>query len=436
MGQSLKGLPNWSYDVSYNGGHKKTEEILKTGFNKSTPFDAIEYERLIGESVEKIKNGTIKKGESLVVVIDSHGAERTNGNKTHLIAAGQGELKDLNTLSGSTLVSLDSLEKLIEISRVKGINLGIVDLSCHSGATMALKKNAPHTCIVTSTSPDHYGYGGEETFGNYFLQNMKPGMTMEKAFLAARTKSVDPDYPMISTDEGMSIYQEMQTLLSPFLKYENANEGKLALTLNAFAQNPSCHYVDQFESLIKLIDSLKRVSDLVLQNKLMLFKSRIQKYFQLQKSLYDSASQLGVDQLKKVEKFNAPVFLLGKKIEDFSREFTIEEIISGKHDESVVSMTENINKEKSKKPIDQIYIGKLEASKSIFQQLHTRQKQLLNQYPFMKNSLEHLKKISRDIGNSKEMSTEIAKLEKGIFDDLYKKRQSLNFEDPCRKITF
>ncbi len=436
LGQSLKEMPHWSQDISYNGGHKKTEELLKGQFKKSSPFDAIEYERLISESAEKIKNGSIKKGESLVVIIDTHGAEKNKDSKTHLIAAGQGELKDLNSLSGSTLVSLDSLEKLIELSRSKGINLGIVDLSCHSGATMALKKNAPHACIVTSTSADHYGYGGEETFGNYFIKNMKPGMTMEKAFLAARTKSVDPDYPMISTDEGMSIYQEMQSLLSPFLKYENSNEGKLALSLKAFAQNPSCHYVDQFESLIKLIESLRKVSDLVLQNKLILFKSRIQKYFNLQKSLYESASQLGLDQLKKVETFNAPINLLGKKIDVFSRNLTIEEILDGNHDDAIKAMDNNIAAELRKKPIDQIYLGKLAASKNIFQQLQVRKNQLISQYPQMKNSLEYLKKISRDIGNSKELSTEIAKLEKSIFDELYKKRQTLNFEDPCRKITF
>ena len=436
LSHSLKSIPSWNYDVSFNGGHKTTEELLKTNFKKSTPFDAIEYERLLGEYIEKMKSGAIKKGESLVVVIDTHGAERSNGQKTHLVSAGYGELKDLNSLSGSTLISLDQLEKLISVSKEKGINLGIVDLSCHSGATMALKKNAPHACIVTSTGPDHYGYGGGDTFGKFFLGNMRPGMTMEKAFLEARARSIYPDYPMISTDEGLSIFHEMQNLISPFLKYQNETEGKLVLALKAQAENPTCHYVDQFESLMKLILDLKKVSDKTMNSKLDLFQDKIQQYFKLQKSLYQSASQLGLSELNKSENYDEPVFVNGKNVETFSRTFTIKDIIEGDHEETLKSMDLNIAKEKNKKPIDLPYLGKLVASKNIFKRIDSRKKDLLAQFPNLKNSKDTLLKLAKSIGDSKSMSSEIAKLEKEIFDDLYKKRQTLNFEDPCRKIAF
>ena len=157
FGENLK-KSNWKYEVSFNGGHKKTESILQMHYSAGvapiTNFTQDNYAILIENYKNKILKGEIKSGDQLMIIISSHGAQRIPGDLTHSISASGGTALDLNKLSGSKLVSLDKLQEIVRLTNDRGIKLGLVDLTCHSGTTLALKNNAPNTCIVTASGPD------------------------------------------------------------------------------------------------------------------------------------------------------------------------------------------------------------------------------------------------------------------------------------------
>ena len=52
-------------------------------------------------------------------------------------------------------------------------------------------KNAPNTCIVSASSPNHYGFVGPGAFISLFLRDLKPGLSLKDAFLKARRESRD-----------------------------------------------------------------------------------------------------------------------------------------------------------------------------------------------------------------------------------------------------
>ena len=103
LGKNLQ-KSNWKYEVSYNGGHSKTEEILRKEFpspnKQTTDFTAQKYEHLIRDYKNKILSGQIKSGDQLMIVVNSHGASKINGIKTHAISAKGAPATDLNNLQG------------------------------------------------------------------------------------------------------------------------------------------------------------------------------------------------------------------------------------------------------------------------------------------------------------------------------------------------
>ena len=229
FGKNLK-KSKWNYNVSFNGGHPITEKILKNQYStrKSpvTDFTSDNYTKLLESYKNNILNGTIKSGDQLMIIIYTHGAKGSDGQLTHSIAATGSSLADLNTLSGANLVSLDKLEEIVKLTNERGIYLGIADLTCHSGATLALKKNAPNTCIITSTSPDHLGYTGPDSFSDIFLKYLSRGQSLESIFLKARATSKDSSFPMISTDENNTIVSDIYKGISPYLFFNDFESDK------------------------------------------------------------------------------------------------------------------------------------------------------------------------------------------------------------------
>jgi hypothetical protein len=214
---------DWNTKVVFNGGHSETEAIAARAAQKSggqnTHFTQANYEALITEYENKILSGQIRSGDQLLLMISSHGSQTGNGSKTHFIStssAKKQELANYQTLEGSSLVSLDRLEKLTKLAEQKGIKLGILDFSCYSGVTQQLANS--NTCVISSTGPNHFAWGGTpETFASQFTKSMNSGKTLEDVFLEAMRNKRETSFPMISTPLGSEIQDMMYPLITPYL---------------------------------------------------------------------------------------------------------------------------------------------------------------------------------------------------------------------------
>ncbi len=123
--------PGWETTVSFNGGHKKTEDIISTklpNVKNAGPFVEANYNKLIKEMTDKISDGTLASGDQLMISIDTHGG-RKGKEITHKISLSGSAATNLNTLAGATTVDLDKLQVLIDLAAAKGVKLAVIDMS-------------------------------------------------------------------------------------------------------------------------------------------------------------------------------------------------------------------------------------------------------------------------------------------------------------------
>jgi hypothetical protein len=107
------------------------------------------------------------------------------------------------------------------------VKLAVIDLSCHSGNTLNLAKQYPNTCVISSTGPDHYAYGGGiANFAGRFNAALTPGKSLEAVFLEARENYADFGFPMISSPQGGEVQARLYEAISPYMYYYNPNSDK------------------------------------------------------------------------------------------------------------------------------------------------------------------------------------------------------------------
>lgn len=436
LGKKLEST-DWIYRISYNGGHSKSENILKENFKKSstppTSFDEETYLKLISDYKKKILTGEITSNDQLVIMINTHGAQKKDKEKTHLITAGKGAYTNLNNLDGAKLVSLDALEELVQLTNSRGIKLGIIDLSCHSGNTMALKVNAPNTCIITSTSSNHYAYTDDSAFSDFFMSNIKKGKTLEMAFLEARSKSVEPEYPMISTSEGAEIFAEAYQSISPYLYYTSPKENKLSSYLLNNSNNLAiCQQELAFQKLINQISALQAASlGTQIGKTAQELKTKIAEYHDLQKVIKNKIAELGFQNLEKSERIVVPIEYKGKTLRPRDMSFTWKELLNLEPAETVKNLLKMLQNEK-----DPQQKAEIQASIEIFGKFAKKKEEILKKHPDIKASETVAKFILEGMSSTKKMAQDIGLLEKKFYDELYRQKQSLNTDEPCRKIVF
>lgn len=445
LGTNLKST-NWKYQASFNGGHAETEQMLATSYAApeapTTNFTTDNYNKMIADYKAKILMGQIKPGDQLMIIMNTHGAAKSKNEKTHLVAASGGTgATDLNSLTGTKLVSMDALEELVKLSNERGINLGLVDLSCHSGNTQALKANAPNTCIITATGPKHYGFAGESAFSGTFMKNLKKGVTLEGAFLKARTESRDASFPMISTDENAQIVAEVYSSITPYLYFYEPEADKLTDYIIATSKDCiNCKRDSQFAALISTIERLQQASTGTrngfngeeLKKLLVEYKAQQDQMIRAQKAL-------GIDVLSKKENFSASIamsdIVKGKKVNKvltFERKnMSWNEIIDMDPDDTIRTFEGYRDRSKSatNKADNQVVIDG-------WKKIKAKKEEILSQYPKLKNLQIESKNIVKQIGANRDIAEKIAMQEKKLYDELYRQKQSLNTNDPCRKIVF
>lgn len=438
LGNNLKSV-DWKYQASFNGGHSTTEQIMSSEYptptTPRTDFTPENYAKLIEEYKAKILLGEIGQGDQLMIIMNTHGAAKYDQkNKTHKVSASGGEAQDLNNLSGSKLVDMDALEELVKLTNEKGIKLGLVDLSCHSGNTMALKKDAPNTCIITATGPNHYGFAGDAAFSGQFMKNLKKGTTLEKAFLEARSDSVDASFPMISTDESEEIVAEVYASITPYLYYYDAKADKLSAYLLKNSKDcVVCDRDQQFQTLMNQIDRLQEASGSRSKRgfKAEELKKLLTEYKKEQDEILAATKATGYPMFSKKEEFVNPVIVKGKKVREWKLSFTWGEMMNLNPDSTIAYLEKS--RLQSKTELEKAQDA---AVLKTWQELRNKRNEIIAQYPELKNAQENSKKIIQKIGTNRKTAEKIAQQEKKFYDELYRDKQSLNVDDPCRKIVF
>lgn len=300
MGTFLeKNKKTWNAKVSFNGGHAKTEEFLKDGVEKvageNRPFTEKNFLDLLEEYEKKIENGEIKAGDQLLVYITTHGAPNSEKELTHKIGMTGKGATDLNTLDGADLVSLDKLNTLIAKAEQKGVKLGVMDFSCHSGASIVLKN--PNTCVITASGPNHFGYA---SWGERFARNMWKGKNLEEIFLETFVDRYESAFPMISTNAGVALQDQFYEMLTPYLHYwkPTAHHQKLSTFLENQVEKNKCEEADaKFEQLTKLTIEMEAIFK---KNKdeFRDFRKAIADYHAFQKSMKDDLKKFDLTTMR------------------------------------------------------------------------------------------------------------------------------------------
>lgn len=191
----------------FDGGHAKTEKIVSEFSSNRKDVSPLEARAVIFELKRKILQGQIKPGEQIFLALMSHGSRRdADGTPaTHGISIGQQDL-----LQSRELIPLrDAAEKA-------GVRLAIVDQSCFSGDALSIATSK--TCVVSATGKDVVGYPGE---WDAFWEQVKPGVTLEEAYLKGRRQRAYPSLPMISSPAGRLTEKYIADISLSILSYES-----------------------------------------------------------------------------------------------------------------------------------------------------------------------------------------------------------------------
>ena len=425
---------NWKYEISFNGGHSTTEQILKTNYPSPvapiTEFTVDEYNRLLKDYKNKILSGKIKAGDQLMVLTSSHGSAKAKGMTTHAISAKSGPITDYNSLKGSATVNLDLLGDIVKLTNERGIKLAIVDLSCHSGNTQALKKNAPNACIITSTGPIHYGFSGVSAFTEKFIQNLKAGTNLEEAFLKGRIQSSDPAYPMISTEANDQIVKDVYESITPYLYYYNPKTDKMTdYIVETANRDLMCKRENDFKKLISQIENLQSVFNSKANGfNAEALKDLLVNYKQSQDQVLKASQAMGADNLSKREVFTLPANT--KPITGFKLEYSWKELLELDVDKRIADYEKF--KQFSSSPVAK---ADNQAAIDFLKTVNEKKQSIIRQHPKLKNFKDNVKSLVTGMNNSRKLADQVAVQERQLYEELYRRKQNSS-NNPCRNFVF
>lgn len=444
LGKNLSSS-KWSYQLAFNGGHSETELILSRNYKKpvapTREFNKKNYEAIIADYKNKILSGEIKSGDQLMIVLDSHGAQKLDKEKTHFISANGGEKPsstsgiNYNTLSGSDLVSLDALEEIVKLTNEKGIKLGIVDMSCHAGNTQALKENASNTCVITASGPNHFSYAGSSSFSGQFWNELTPGKSLEEAFLSARLKSQDVAFPMISTKEGMDVNDEIYDSITPYLyfKSKDSSAEKISSYLDKNSNDVMlCKREAQFQDLISKIEILKKASGALDRFDAEELKKALAQYKAQQDSMLKTLKEMGAPLLSKKEVFTSyGTPIKNGKTGEHTLNFTWREIVFSNPDMTIATFEGYLKKAKTQEEK-----SRHQAVLSNWRKIKDKKIEILQKYPKIDKLSDASKKMFEQMEDNWIEAYRLAQLEKKFYDSLYRQKKSKDKSDPCAQIVF
>lgn len=306
LGTFLNRGNSWTPTVSFNGGHTTTESVIANGIGRrgvrNTPFTKEQYSKIIEDYKAKLNSGAIKSGDQLLVWIDTHGALQAEGESSHSISAADGSAAaNLTTLEGAPLVKMDEMQSLIDLANSKGVKLGIMDNSCHSGSSLALSN--PNTRIVTASGPNHFGYSN---WGSILGSNLSAGKSLEDVFLETLNERDDAAFPMISSPVGKEIQDQLYPLATPyFYSYsDNPHHNKLSTFLEGQVIKNQCDQADaSFQELLTFSQQVEAMVKPVGQKgpKYDAFRNAVSEYQILLEQIRNDLKAMNIASLEQVE---------------------------------------------------------------------------------------------------------------------------------------
>lgn len=166
---------------------------------------------------------SVRPGGQALIVIHTHGREREIawGQRSHSVSS-----EDVDSAGGEVGFDLDTIEPLLVEAKARGVRVALVDLSCYSGATQALKGAS---CTVTLAASRYVslcsGREEERLFNSRFLKLPEAGVarSLETQFREARKLDVDsinlPQISSISTPIGVA-WESFLSVVDPLDTYE------------------------------------------------------------------------------------------------------------------------------------------------------------------------------------------------------------------------
>lgn len=443
MGKLSKNLGG-EVTISLNGGHSKTESIIAKNFKvPNQSFTEKNFENIIADYEKKINSGEIQSGDQLMLIINTHGAEKSSAKEfTHQISLAGAAIQNLDTGAGSEMISMDRLKSLAELAEKKNIKLAIMDLSCHSGNSIPLG-NA-NTCVITSSGPNHYGYGyGSLTFPRRIFKHMKKGKSLEEVFLSARNANWDLSFPMISSPVGKEINEEMYGPITPYLYSYGVGYDKFSPYIRREAEKgEACEAPQELESLKELIQKAEdyqalakdaRFSGKEAKN----LREALDDYYKFQKKMKDDLNAFDVPKMSQKENFCTDYQKESyewknnniKKVlvtASSCTEYTVKEILRADFSWAI-SFYEKMSKEEGS--FASFYKAELENAKKAV----AMKEELIKKYPDLKDS-ENYFDDQKLLGiRTGALAAKVAYASQELYDALYRQRsQDDKRPNPCK----
>ena len=339
-----KNTASYNAMVSYNGGHANTEKIIKNDFNKAslkTNFTPEGYKKVMDELLMKIKSNPpqIGPGNQIMIFIDSHGAEKGDGETSHSISMAYHPMEDMNTGSASGMLNLDALKEITALAKEKNIKLAIVDGSCHSGNTLSLANE--NTCVISGSAANQFA----TDFTDYLVKEFTPGRSLEDAFIKARAKADGVPFPMISSPAGSDVQEKMKNFM-PYLFYHD-NDEELDKIDKYLKENGNaigiCKKEVEFGELKVFLDFMRDFKQFQ-RNKNPNEIDRLMKNIEKYKKIQDAY-------IKELQKYYIPDAEMDKKTEftsgDFSKSYTNGELLETDFKTLIDNANEDVAKAKT-----------------------------------------------------------------------------------------
>ncbi len=439
LGSYKKTRPDLNSKIIFNGGHAETEGIVAKHFNSNEKIAPVfEKEPLLNQIADyeaKIKSGQIKAGDKILIYIDSHGAIRSNnGELTHQISLGKSPLKNYDKLGGN-IVSLDTLKNLTDLAAKSGVKIGILDFSCHSGNTIDLKNE--NTCVISSTGPNHYGYGGSEaTFGGQFVKKMQKGKSLEEVYLSARSNFQDTSFPMISSPAGLEVHNELYNLITPYLYYFDDTADKLKpYVLKTASSKDICMDKRNFQELEEIVNKVDSLSSFLKDSEFSSstakdLKSYLKTYQQYIEDIKKQQIALGRENLKKREDF-CTEYTIGTKTKPIKKKecsnYSWDQMVSIDYDNILKYFNEQLKFKKGNEHKEQL------ATIQNIQKAKMRSLELKAQYPDLKNLDTKLNELADKEKKTYDLAFKISKGLQKMYGDMYALKQAdSEKKNPCK----
>ena len=269
------------------------------------------------------------------------------------------------------------------------------------------------------------------------LKNFKPGETLESAFLKTRSAVIEPDYPMISTDENDQIVAEIYSKITPYLYYYNPHANIITnYILNNSNNAALCKREDDFK---RLISSIKQLQTIISEKNSNFNTDELTKLLTVYKNIQDqilrSANKLGDSQLSNKEKF---IKKLGPYKSSLKNQSPVYEITQT-WKEILLSDTDKIISDNIKslaKATDSYDRARIKAANEAWKEIKLKKQSILSAYPNIMNSEKVIVEMTKQFGENRETAAKIARQEKKLYNELYINKKPLNFNEPCRQIKF